>query len=1289
MSRNKNEIRVGIDIGGTFTDFVLFDESKQELVLHKSLTTPVDPSYGAMIGIKELLKKAKMQLSEVTQVVHGTTLAINAIIERKGANLGFLATKGFLDVLEMGTEQRYDIHDLFLSYPEPLAPRSQRKEIDERIDRDGNVVTPINLDDLQKEIEILLTHNIDALAICFMHSYANPVHEKMAKEFITKNFPDLKVSISSEIHPQIREYERSSTVASNAYVQPLMSTYVAKFQEELSLRGFLGDFHLIQSSGGLTAPKTASEIPIRFLESGPAGGVQSTAAVGEKINRSDILSFDMGGTTAKAALVENGKPKISPMLEVARTNRFKKGSGLPVFVPVIDMIEIGAGGGSIARVDPLGLLKVGPESAGAEPGPACYGKGGKLPTVTDANLVLGYLDSGYFLGGTMSLDKAAALDAIADLSKSLGLSTLATASGIYDLVCENMAAAARVHIVETGRDPRGYAMVAMGGAGPLHAAAVAEKLGIKEIIIPAASGTASALGFLGSPISFSVTKSKPIEFNNFDAAVIEVFLKQLEEESSIKLSEAGHTGSVNILRQADLRLVGQMHELTIDLPSGRLTTASIEKIKVAFFEEYERRYTHVKEGAEIEILNWHLTCYGQTPNSSGKLNPKENASPAMKGMREAWVAAHQEFMEVPVYDRYSLNVGTEISGPLIVEENEATTIVPANFELTVDQNLNLLLKRDGLTSVQKTTFQNLTYEEQIKAITADPVGLEIMWSRLINIAEECWYAVIRTAFSLIIGEAQDFACEILDPAGRQIVHSPRAMPVFNLTLPIAVNAMLKRFPLDSIKEGDVLITNDPWLCAGHLFDIAIAVPVIVEKKVVAFVGVVGHVSDIGGTKDSLNAREIFDEGFQIPPMKLYRAGVPNRDLLELLEANVRLPDQVLGDLNALVAAAMTGRERIKSFIEEYGLEDLKALTTVVQDKSEAAMRKSIRETPDGIYENVIQGDGLTDALSFPVQVKIEGDSISVRFDGSPPQLSRGGSNCTLTYTKAHATYPLKCIFSPEIPGNAGCYKPITVDAPAGSMLNCDRPASVNIRTRTGWYIGPNIYLALADATPHRVQAFTGLPSSAQFYGVEENGRLYSDHLFQGGGQGASAGSDGKSALLYPTSAANTSVEMFEARVPALVLRKELIVDSGGAGNFRGGLGQVISTRKLKEDGNSCQIGIFPMGIHSEVEGLFGGQSGGYSRGIIHRAKDIEYDVGTGGLAELTEMNEVAELYIAGGSGYGDPLARPFETVQRDIDEGYISQKCATEIYGCVVKKDRVIDIEASDVLRKAMRDGTT
>ena len=1289
MSKDENEIRVGIDIGGTFTDFVLFDSNRQKLVLHKSLTTPSDPSHGAMLGIEALLEKSNLELQEVTQVVHGTTLATNSIIERKGANLGFLATKGFLDVLEMGNEQRYDIHDLFLSYPEPLAPRSQRKEIDERIDRDGKVVTPINLEQVRAQIEILLQHDIDALAICFMHSYANPAHEQKAKDFINENFPELKVSISSEIHPQIREYERSSTVASNAYVQPLMSTYVAKFQKELSSRGFQGDFHLIQSSGGLTAPKTASEIPIRFLESGPAGGVQSTAAVGKKIGRPDILSFDMGGTTAKAALVEKGLPKISPMMEVARTNRFKKGSGLPVFVPVIDMIEIGAGGGSIARVDALGLLKVGPESAGADPGPACYSKGGKLPTVTDASLVLGYLDPDFFLGGTMSLDKSAAVEAMTGLSKELGLSVIETARGIYDLVCENMAAAARVHIVETGRDPRGYAMVAMGGAGPLHAATVAGKLGIKEIIIPAASGTASALGFLGSPISYSVTKSKPIYFNEFDVSAIEDLLQKMAEECQSKIVEAGYAGTVNVLRQADLRLVGQMHELTIDLPSETLTTGSLEKISAAFFEEYQRRYTHVKDRADIEILNWHVTCSGQTPGCSGDLTAKGRASSALKGTRGAWVAEHQEIVELPVYDRYSLDAGTQIPGPLIVEEDEATTIVPANFELNVDSNLNLILKFDDHSSIRKTTFQNLTYEEQIKAITADPVGLEIMWSRLINIAEECWYAVIRTAYSLIIGEAQDFACEILDPTGRQIVHSPRAMPVFNLTLPIAVNAMLERFPLSSLDDGDVLITNDPWLCAGHLFDIAIAVPVFFNEKIIAFVGVVGHVSDIGGTKDSLNAREIFDEGFQIPPMKLYRAGEPNRDLLELLETNVRMPNQVLGDLHALVAAAMTGADRIKSFVEEYRLEDLKALTTVVQDKSETAMRKSISETPDGTYEHTIQGDGLTDALSYPVQVEINGDSISVRFDGAPPQLERGGSNCTLTYTKAHAAYPLKCIFSPEIPGNAGCYKPISVEAPPGSILNCDRPMSVNIRTRTGWYVGPNIYAALAEAAPHRVQAFTGLPSSAQFYGVDEDRKLYSDHLFQGGGQGASAAGDGKSALLYPTSAANTSVEMFEARVPALVLRKELVIDSGGAGKFRGGLGQVVSARKLKGDKNSCQIGIFPNGIHSEVEGLFGGKSGGHSRGIIHRADDVQHDVGTGELTAIQEVTEVAELYIAGGSGYGDPLTRDYEYVQNDLIQGYISYECAERVYGCIFKEDGTIDVVASDTLRKSMKDAAS
>ena len=509
------------------------------------------------------------------------------------------------------------------------------------------------------------------------------------------------------------------------------------------------------------------------------------------------------------------------------------------------------------------------------------------------------------------------------------------------------------------------------------------------------------------------------------------------------------------------------------------------------------------------------------------------------------------FADVPVYDRYALDAGEVVEGPAIVEEREATTIVPDACTLTVDEALNLRLTLAETTLPRVLVGADAGIEEAAARIEADPIGLEIMWSRLINVAEECWHTVIRTAFSLIIGEAQDFACEILDARGRQIVHSPRAMPVFNLTLPIAVNAMIERYPPETLAPGDVLVTNDPWLCAGHLFDVAIAVPVFREGRVAAFCGVVGHVSDIGGTKDSLNAREIYEEGFQIPPMKLFRAGKPNEDLLALLGENVRRPDQVLGDVHALVAAGLTGAERIGEFMEEYGMHDLQALATVVQRRAEAAMRDAISGLPDGRYEHVVEADGIDSHMRFPIRIEVRGDEIEVGFEGSPPQQDRGGSNCTLTYTMAHATYPLKCILSPQVPGNAGCYRPMTVGAPEKSIMNCDRPLAVNMRTRTGWYIAPNVFGALARAAPGRVQAFTGLPSSALFYGIGPDGIFYTDHLFQGGGQGASEHGDGHSALLYPTSAGNTSVELFETRVPALVLEKAFMTDSGGPGRPAG------------------------------------------------------------------------------------------------------------------------------------------
>ena len=1326
--------RIGFDIGGTFTDFILVDGASGALHLHKCLTTPEDPSIGALAGMTDLLRAAGLGLAEVGHVVHGTTLVTNAIIERSGARLGLLTTRGFRDILQMGTEQRYDIHDLFLAFPEPLAARRDRREIAERVSRDGAVLEALDPEAVRREVRELVEDGVEALAICFLHAYKNPVHERAARDLVGAEFPGLPVSISSEVHPQLNEYERSSTTAANAYVQPLMSAYVRRLDGALRKRGFGGRFHLIQSSGGLTAPETAQELPIRFLESGPAGGAQASALVGRAIGHPDLLSFDMGGTTAKASLIQDGEPDIAPMLEAARVHRFKKGSGLPVHAPVIDMMEIGAGGGSIARVDELGLLKIGPDSAGAEPGPACYGLGGVQPTVTDANLLLGYLDPRYFLGGRMALDPAAAESAMARLAADLGLSVAEAAWGIYDLVSENMAGAARVHIVEKGRDPRRYAMVAMGGAGPLHAARVARKLGMREVVVPPASGAASALGFLVAPVAYEAARSWPMRLADPDFTAVESLLRELEAEGRARLAEAGvaagaaaeggpgasaepapgsesaagppqetapradgsdagDRAAVTVQRQADMRLRGQMHEISVLLPAEPLSPENLPAVIEAFTAEYQRRYTHLYEGAEIEVLNWKVVCAGPAPELSARLTSGgadagegggergDRTESARKGWRRAWVPGRGAFADVPVYDRYALEAGAALEGPAIVEEREATTIVPDACALTVDEGLNLRLTLAETVPSRIVVGTDTALEEAVARIEADSVGLEIMWSRMINIAEECWQTVIRTAFSLIIGEAQDFACEILDAGGRQIVHSPRAMPVFNLTLPIAVNAMIERYPPETLVPGDVLVTNDPWLCAGHLFDIAVAVPVFRDGKVVAFCGVVGHVTDIGGTKDSLNAREIYEEGFQIPPMKLFRAGTPNEDLLTLLAENVRRPDQVLGDVHALVAAGLTGAERIGEFMEEYGMHDLEALASVVQRRAETAMRRAISELPDGRYEHRIEADGIETPMSFPIRIDIRGDEIEVGFEGAPPQMDRGGSNCTLTYTKAHTTYPLKCILSPEVPGNAGCYRPMRVDAPAKSIMNCDRPLAVNMRTRTGWYIAPNVFGALAEAASGRVQAFTGLPASALFYGVGPDGTFYSDHLFQGGGQGASRHGDGHSGLLYPTSAGNTSVELFETRVPALVLEKAFTADSGGPGRQRGGLGQVISARKLEDDGKPCQVGLYPSGVLKPVPGLFGGRPGGRAGGLVGRFGGAMEDVGVGALSVLETTAEYAELRVAGGSGFGDPLERPLEAVQRDLDAGCVTAEGARRDYGCVVGADGTIDPAASERLR--------
>ncbi len=535
----------------------------------------------------------------------------------------------------------------------------------------------------------------------------------------------------------------------------------------------------------------------------------------------------------------------------------------------------------------------------------------------------------------------------------------------------------------------------------------------------------------------------------------------------------------------------------------------------------------------------------------------------------------------------------------------------------------------------------------------DPAVLEILWSRLIHITDECWVTIARTAFSTIVGEAGDFACEILDGRGESIAHSPRSMPVFNLTLPRAVKALLSVFPPGSLQEGDVLITNDPWICAGHLFDVAIVTPVYREGHLVGLVGSIAHWSDIGGTKDPGRAREIYEEGLQIPPLKLYRAGTLNQDLVTLIRQNVRNPEMVFGDLQAQVASNHVGAERLLALMDEYDLRTLEPLATEVQRRAEAAMRQAIRTLPKGVYRGEIEFKLLGKLSRLACEVQVGEEDLTVEWVEAPPEQPIGALNCTYSYTAAHTVYALKCLLTPEIPSNAGCFRPLHVHAPPGSVLNCRYPAATSQRTMVGWLLAPALFAALQEVLPDRVQAFTGLPASVSAYGYDATGKLFHDHIMFGGGQGAGKSADGRSALMFPTSAGNVPVELFEQRTPILVECKELIPDSGGVGEHRGGLGQRVVLRKLADDGQTVLLNILAHAVGRPVPGLLGGGAG---RDALVRCEGATPLTSTGAslLVELKSPDQRVIVETAGGSGFGDPKRRAAEALKRDLREGYVT-----------------------------------
>jgi N-methylhydantoinase A len=717
---NDKYYRLGCDIGGTFTDFVLLNDQTGELTINKCLTTPKDPSDAVEQGIRELEVRVPGFVDKMDEVIHGTTLVINSIIERKGARTGLITTKGFRDVLELGRETRYAPYDIFSEYPKPLVPRRYRLEVGERVRSDGTILKPLDPEDATQVVAALVSMGVESVAVCLLNSFENPAHELMIKEIIEKEAAHISISISYHVLPQIREYERTSTTVTNAYVKPLTGSYLARLSGRLESIGCKGKLFIMLSSGGITSVDTAAQFPVRIIESGPTAAVIAGQYYGKMFNLPDMFCFDMGGTTAKSCLIQRGVAGVVPTFEVGRVQRFMKGSGLTIQVPVVDLMEIGAGGGSIARVSKLGTLQVGPESSSADPGPICYARGGQDPCVTDADLLLGYLDENYFLGGEMKLDKEAAKKGVMEkIAKPLGVTFVQAIWGIHDLINETMAAAAKTHIAEKGGNPKIVTVAAFGGAGPVHAYGLAKKLGAPRLIVPPNAGVGSALGFFTAPRAFDLVRSHKVSLADADFAEIEKIFRELEANGEKTLKKAGKDEAVRFERSLDMRFVGQGSETNVPLTDKDFPKLKKEEIRKKFDQIYEKLYGRTYPDSAVEFINFKVRAsLPERLFKFSKLDKKgQGLKAAVKGQRPAYSGIAKDFIPYTVYDRYKLFPNARFKGPAIIEEKESTLIVGEDTTVAVDEYGFLWVDLSAAHGARKTVQGEKTQARAVKPKT--------------------------------------------------------------------------------------------------------------------------------------------------------------------------------------------------------------------------------------------------------------------------------------------------------------------------------------------------------------------------------------------------------------------------------------------------------------------------------------------------------------------------------------------------------------------------------------------
>jgi N-methylhydantoinase A/oxoprolinase/acetone carboxylase beta subunit/N-methylhydantoinase B/oxoprolinase/acetone carboxylase alpha subunit len=1257
------DVRIGVDIGGTFTDIVAL-RGDGTLFSKKVLSTPDDYSQGIEDGLLGLFRENGIAPSEVTEFAHGTTVATNTIIERKGVRAALLTTRGFRDVLEIGRFRSPRLYDLGFRRPAPLIERDLRFEVSERTDGQGEIVQAVGRAELEEVARRIVEAEVDAVAVCFLNAYINPSNETTARDLLQELLPaGTTISISSQLLPQIQEYERTSTTVINAYLRPIIERYVTALEARLQRLGIRAPLMIMQSSGGVLPGAEAGRNPVTIIESGPAAGVVGSQRLSALHGLGDILMLDVGGTTAKAAIIANGRFGLMPECEVGGDallgHRLMPGAGYPVQVPTIDIAEVGAGGGSIAAATVAGGLEVGPRSAGAVPGPACYARGGEQPTLTDANLVLGYLNPGHLIGGEMRLDRERADAVLRRLGEAVGMSATEVSYGIHRIGNATMMRALSSVSSERGQDPASFSLLAMGGNGGVHAGDLAETLGIVRVIVPPAAGLFSALGLLAADVEHqsirafyrALAEVRPEDMAGTIGPMIE------EVEALLARSGFGTAGSRSIEVLLELKYAGQGSTLSLHVPHERLHAEAVAALSGDFDAEHLRQYGYhsprePKRCVAIKVVGRGLA---ETPRLPEAVR-RRLRSTTEKARRSVYFGPEHGWLDTLIVTREDLT-SEPLHGPVVVEEYDTTTVVRPGWTLRLDAGNNMILDR-----IRAETTKGEAPPGRPGAV--DPVRRELFRNALTTIADNMIVTVVRTSRSEVVKSSLDFSSAICDARGRMIAQG-LALPAHLGSMMPALRGCLDRLG-DDLKPGDVLASNDPYSGASHLNDIYTFKPIFAEGRPAAFLCLVVHHTDMGGRVPGGNATdstEIFQEGLRIPPSRIVEAGEPNATLLNIIEANVRVPDKVMGDVRAQLASLHLAGSELTKLIGEHGADGFQRHADDLLDYTEALARAAIGRLPSGTAEfaDWIDDDGAGGPpVRIHVKLTVGEDRVTVDFSGTSPQTS-GAINPNFWFTASCTYAAIRSVLDRSVPNNAGLYRAITVTAPEGSFVNPRFPAPVGARGLSGYRVRHAVSGALATLMPDRMPACPGGSEfGIVFAGQRPDGRPFLFLEFHNTtGIGGYPDEDGQDAGPWClTNVANVPVEVIEAENPIRVEEYGFLPDTGGPGRHRGALGIVRQYRVLAE---RATVQLRSDRQRHGAWGLDGGVEGAPGRCILNPGP--EETVLPSKFVISLKKDDVFRAEMPGSGGHGDPVLRDPAAIRSDLALGKITAAHAQEAYG--------------------------